>query len=277
MINIVYGSGATIGDAALASPELAGIHFTGSTPVFQSMWKTVGDTIASYRNYPRIVGETAARTSSSPTPPPTSTRSRPRSCVARSSTRARSARPPRACTRRRACGPSCASGSRPRSPSSAWATSRTSPTSWGRHRQRLLQDAEGGDRRGARRTGRDRRRRRLRRQRGLLRRADGDPDRGSGYRTMSEELFGPVVTTYVYDDKRWSDTLDLVDSTARTGSRARSSPTTASPSRRSAPEAPLRGRPSTSATSRPAPSSGSSRSAAPARPARTTRRARCGT
>ena len=42
VINIVYGSGATIGDAALASPELAGIHFTGSTPVFQSMWKTVG-------------------------------------------------------------------------------------------------------------------------------------------------------------------------------------------------------------------------------------------
>ena len=61
VINIVYGSGATIGDAALASPELAGIHFTGSTPVFQSMWKTVGDSIASYRNYPRIVGETGGK------------------------------------------------------------------------------------------------------------------------------------------------------------------------------------------------------------------------
>src|SRR5688572_13472094 len=61
VINIVYGAGATIGDAALASPELAGIHFTGSTPVFQSMWKTVGDNIASYRNYPRIVGETGGK------------------------------------------------------------------------------------------------------------------------------------------------------------------------------------------------------------------------
>ena len=61
VINIVYGSGATIGDAALASPELAGIHFTGSTPVFQRMWKTVGDNIASYRNYPRIVGETGGK------------------------------------------------------------------------------------------------------------------------------------------------------------------------------------------------------------------------
>ena len=61
VINLVYGSGATIGDAALASPELAGIHFTGSTPVFQAMWKTVGDNIASYRNYPRIVGETGGK------------------------------------------------------------------------------------------------------------------------------------------------------------------------------------------------------------------------
>ena len=61
VINLVYGSGATIGDAALASPELAGIHFTGSTPVFQWMWKTVGDNIADYRNYPRIVGETGGK------------------------------------------------------------------------------------------------------------------------------------------------------------------------------------------------------------------------
>src|SRR5688572_21452705 len=50
VINLVYGPGAEIGDAALASPKLAGIHFTGSTPVFQSMWKTVGDNIASYES-----------------------------------------------------------------------------------------------------------------------------------------------------------------------------------------------------------------------------------
>src|SRR2546421_875516 len=57
VINLVYGSGAAVGDPALASANLAGIHFTGSTPVFQGMWKTVGENIASYRNYPRIVGE----------------------------------------------------------------------------------------------------------------------------------------------------------------------------------------------------------------------------
>ncbi|MDX6411937.1 MAG: 1-pyrroline-5-carboxylate dehydrogenase [Gaiellaceae bacterium] len=61
VINLVYGSGADIGDAALASPDLAGIHFTGSTAVFQGMWKTVGDNIANYRNYPRIVGETGGK------------------------------------------------------------------------------------------------------------------------------------------------------------------------------------------------------------------------
>src|SRR3954467_11194042 len=61
VVNLVYGSGREIGDAALASPELAGVHFTGSTPVFQSMWKTIGANIANYRNYPRIVGETGGK------------------------------------------------------------------------------------------------------------------------------------------------------------------------------------------------------------------------
>jgi 1-pyrroline-5-carboxylate dehydrogenase len=61
VINLVYGSGAEIGDAALASPHLAGVHFTGSTGVFQSMWHTIGANIAGYRNYPRIVGETGGK------------------------------------------------------------------------------------------------------------------------------------------------------------------------------------------------------------------------
>ena len=63
MINLVYGPGASIGDPALASEHLAGVHFTGSTGVFNSIWKTVGENIASgtYRNYPRIVGETGGK------------------------------------------------------------------------------------------------------------------------------------------------------------------------------------------------------------------------
>ncbi len=61
VINLVYGSGGTVGDPVLASPELAGIHFTGSTGVFQDMWSTVGKNIARYRSYPRIVGETGGK------------------------------------------------------------------------------------------------------------------------------------------------------------------------------------------------------------------------
>src|SRR5436853_6056386 len=69
VINLVYGSGAEIGDPALASPDLAGVHFTGSTPVFQGMWKTIGANIANYRNYPRIVGEASRKDFSVARPP----------------------------------------------------------------------------------------------------------------------------------------------------------------------------------------------------------------
>jgi len=61
VINFLPGSGATVGDPVLASPELAGIHFTGSTLVFQHMWRTVGENIARYRSYPRLVGETGGK------------------------------------------------------------------------------------------------------------------------------------------------------------------------------------------------------------------------
>ncbi len=61
VINFVPGSGADVGDVCLADPNLAGIHFTGSTKVFQSMWKTVGGNIANYKSYPRIVGETGGK------------------------------------------------------------------------------------------------------------------------------------------------------------------------------------------------------------------------
>src|ERR1700752_608879 len=61
VINLVYGSGAAVGDPAMASPDLAGIHFTGSTAGFHDMVKTVGANIDRYRNYPRIVGETGGK------------------------------------------------------------------------------------------------------------------------------------------------------------------------------------------------------------------------
>ncbi|WP_139984297.1 L-glutamate gamma-semialdehyde dehydrogenase [Nocardioides litoris] len=61
VINMLPGDGLDVSQVALASPDLAGIHFTGSTPTFQHLWRTVGDNIASYRSYPRVVGETGGK------------------------------------------------------------------------------------------------------------------------------------------------------------------------------------------------------------------------
>ena len=61
VINLVPGAGPDISEVLLTHPELAGIHFTGSTRVFQQLWKTVGDNISRYRSYPRLVGETGGK------------------------------------------------------------------------------------------------------------------------------------------------------------------------------------------------------------------------
>ncbi|MBN2011333.1 L-glutamate gamma-semialdehyde dehydrogenase [candidate division KSB1 bacterium] len=61
VINMVPGPGGAVGNPVMASPHLAGIHFTGSTPVFQNMWRTVGNNIEKYKTYPRIVGETGGK------------------------------------------------------------------------------------------------------------------------------------------------------------------------------------------------------------------------
>ena len=61
VINLVYVSGPDAGDVILSHTDFAGIHFTGSTGVFRQIWKTIGDNIAKYRSYPRIVGETGGK------------------------------------------------------------------------------------------------------------------------------------------------------------------------------------------------------------------------
>ena len=61
VINMVTGTGQAVSAAALTHPELAGIHFTGSTGTFQHLWRTVGQHIDSYRSYPRLVGETGGK------------------------------------------------------------------------------------------------------------------------------------------------------------------------------------------------------------------------
>ncbi len=61
VINLVYVDGPTMGDVVFSHRDFAGIHFTGSTGVFQRIWKTIGENIAQYKSYPRIVGETGGK------------------------------------------------------------------------------------------------------------------------------------------------------------------------------------------------------------------------
>jgi 1-pyrroline-5-carboxylate dehydrogenase len=61
VINLVTGSGQAVSAVALRHPDLAGIHFTGSTGTFQHLWRTVGENITGYRGYPRVVGETGGK------------------------------------------------------------------------------------------------------------------------------------------------------------------------------------------------------------------------
>jgi 1-pyrroline-5-carboxylate dehydrogenase len=61
VINLIYVDGPTVGDIVFEHPDFAGIHFTGSTGVFQHIWSTIGSNIARYKSYPRIVGETGGK------------------------------------------------------------------------------------------------------------------------------------------------------------------------------------------------------------------------
>ncbi|MCF8357736.1 MAG: L-glutamate gamma-semialdehyde dehydrogenase [Prolixibacteraceae bacterium] len=61
VINLVFASGPVMADTALTHPDFAGFHFTGSTAVFHSIWRTIGENIQNYKSYPRIVGETGGK------------------------------------------------------------------------------------------------------------------------------------------------------------------------------------------------------------------------
>jgi 1-pyrroline-5-carboxylate dehydrogenase len=61
VINLIYVDGPTIGKVCFAHKDFAGVHFTGSTGVFNNMWKTIGENVANYKSYPRIVGETGGK------------------------------------------------------------------------------------------------------------------------------------------------------------------------------------------------------------------------
>jgi 1-pyrroline-5-carboxylate dehydrogenase len=216
VINLVYGSGATIGDPALASPELAGIHFTGSTAVFQGMWKRIGQNIATYRNYPRIVGETGGKDFI--VAHPSADVEAVATAIVRGSFEYQ--------------GQKCSAASRVYAPESIWPELR----------ERLVEQvgelkmgdvADFENFMGAVIDGSA-----LETQREAIEEARAHADAkvlvGGGvrdddgffveptvietsdprFRLLRDELFGPVVTTFVYPERKWRETLELVDETA---------------------------------------------------------------
>ena len=218
VINLVYGSGASIGSAALASPDLAGIHFTGSTEVFNGMWETVGTNIGSYRNYPRIVGETGGKDFI--LAHPSAEAEAVATAVVRGSFEYQ--------------GQKCSAASRLYVPSNIWpevkerlvadvATIKMGDVADFENFMGAVIDSSAFKTHSdaiaeARAAGAE-----------ILTGGSTDDAEGyfvqptvittkdKGFRLLRDELFGPIVTTYIYDEKRWGDTLRLVDETAPYG------------------------------------------------------------
>jgi 1-pyrroline-5-carboxylate dehydrogenase len=219
VINLVYGPGKTIGDAALASPDLAGVHFTGSTPVFQSMWKTIGQNIADYRNYPRIVGETGGKDFI--VAHPSADVDAVATAIVRGSFEYQ--------------GQKCSAASRVYAPANLWPELRERladqvagikvgdvadfenfmgaviDSSSFKTQQEAIEEARshketevlvGGG---------------VRDDEGYFVEPTVIETKDPDFRLLRDELFGPVVTAYVYPESKWSDTLELVDKTAPYG------------------------------------------------------------
>jgi 1-pyrroline-5-carboxylate dehydrogenase len=213
VINLVYGSGAEIGDAAIASPALAGIHFTGSTPVFNGMWGTVGSNVGSYRNYPRIVGETGGKNFI--LVHPSANVDALVTAIVRGAFEYQ--------------GQKCSAASRIYAPSNLWpeireklaeqvATIKVGDVAdFSNFMGAVIDSASFATQREAIAEAKA--------HAGTEIVAGGGTDDSHGYfveptvietsdpsfRLLRDELFGPVVTTLVYDEKRWRETLDVVD------------------------------------------------------------------
>ncbi|RAK24300.1 delta-1-pyrroline-5-carboxylate dehydrogenase [Flavobacterium aquaticum] len=216
VINMVMGDSGMVSDVVLSSPHLAGVHFTGSTGVFNDIWKTIGNNIATYKTYPRIVGETGgkdfiiAHPSANPTQVAVG--------IARGAFEFQ--------------GQKCSAASRVYIPQSLWPAVQAkleadlksmkmgSPEDMSNFITAVISEASFDK---------------------LARYIDqakndsdaeiimgGNYDKSKGYfieptvilttnpkyNTMCTELFGPVVTIYIYEDAKWSETLKLVDETS---------------------------------------------------------------
>ncbi len=216
VINMLPGHGPEVGDPVFASQHLAGLHFTGSTNTFRYMWRTIGNNVADYRSYPRIVGETGGKdfiiAHSSADPMALAT------AIVRGSFEYQ--------------GQKCSAASRVYAPASLWSEVKSElldqlsdvkmgPVEDFSNFVNAVIDQSSYDK-----------------ITGYIRDAVANDDvelvYGGTYSdkegffieptvlrvsdpthvTMCEEIFGPVVSIYVYDDKRYAETLDLLDATS---------------------------------------------------------------
>jgi 1-pyrroline-5-carboxylate dehydrogenase len=214
VINFLPGSAGMITDGMLASKDLAGIHFTGSTEVFQSMWKTVGENIGRYRSYPRLVGETGGKDFI--VAHPSSDVDALSVAIVRGGFEYQ--------------GQKCSAASRVYVPQSLWSDVKDRTVA-------MMKEIKMGDVRDFRNfmgavidkkafarisEYLDDAKRNAKIVQGGVAKGDvgyfieptlvetTDP----GYRLLCEEIFGPVVTAHVYPDAKWVETLAIVDRTS---------------------------------------------------------------
>jgi len=214
VINMVAGDAGMISKALLSHRELAGVHFTGSTEVFNDMWKTIGASMSSYRSYPRIVGETGGKDFI--VGHPSADVDALAVAIVRGGFEFQ--------------GQKCSAASRVYVPKSLWNAVRDRAVA-------MIDDIKMGDVQDFRNfmgAVIDKRAfEKISEYVGHAKQhativAGGKVDGGTGYfisptlvearepgyRLLCEEIFGPVVTAYVYDDAKWEETLSIVDQTS---------------------------------------------------------------
>ncbi|GHE23307.1 L-glutamate gamma-semialdehyde dehydrogenase [Sphingobacterium griseoflavum] len=216
VINLVYVSGPDAGDVIFKHPDFAGIHFTGSTGVFQNIWKTIGENIHQYKTYPRIVGETGGKDFI--VAHPSADLAVLNMALVRGAFEYQ--------------GQKCSAASRAYIPASLWADLKV------RMEQDLQSFKIGGTEDFSNFINAVIDEKAFDKITSYIDRAKdssdaeviigGDYDKSKGYfihptvilaktpdyETLSEELFGPVLTIYVYEDVDWVETLKLVDRTS---------------------------------------------------------------
>ena len=216
VINVVFGDPEMITNTVLASPDFAGIHYTGSTFIFKEIWKKIGTNIHNYKTYPRIVGETGGKDFI--VAHPSANVKQVVTAITRGAFEFQ--------------GQKCSAASRAYIPQSMWKAVKDqlitdvksmkmgSPEDFGNFITAVIHEGS------------------FDKLASFIDQAKkdtdaeiivgGNYDKSKGYfieptvivttnpkyATMETELFGPVITIYVYEDKNWSETLKLVDATS---------------------------------------------------------------